>query len=175
MSSLFEEIYKLKLIQRRGWILRDCCKEVGRTESDAEHCFSCMMLAIEIMEREKLDLDQLKVLKIIAVHELCEIDAGDHTPIDDITLEEKYRLELEGVKRLAKEHDLPWVLDLWLEFEEAKTPEAKFAKQMDKLDCIMQSKVYSKLEGRSELYQEFYEHGKNKIGDYQKYLDEIEI
>lgn len=175
MSSLFEEIYKLKLILRKGWVIRDCCKEAGRNESDAEHCFSCMMLAIEIMERERLDLDQLKVLKIIAVHELCEIDAGDHTPIDDITLEEKYNLELEGVKRLSKEYNLPWVLDLWLEFEENKTPEAQFAKKMDKLDCIMQSKVYAKMEGREELFQEFYDFGKERVGEFSKYLDEIKF
>lgn len=171
--TFFEEIFKLKNILREGWQVRDCWREVGRAESDADHSFSCAILALYIMEREKLDLDHEKVLKLLLIHELCEIDAGDHTPIDDINSDEKFRLEYAGIQRLSDEYDMDWMEELWLEFEEKKTPEARFAKMIDKLECVMQSKIYSKTSNRPELFEEFYLNAEHIVKDYKKFIDEI--
>ena len=92
MTDLYKEIYKLKQLLRRGWLLRNV---PNRTESDAEHCFSMMILALEFMSKNNLDVDPLKVLKMIAYHELCEIDAGDTTIVDNVPKEEKYKKEFE--------------------------------------------------------------------------------
>lgn len=171
MTKLYEEIFKLKTLKRKGWVIRNITdKETGRVESDAEHVFTMAMLAIEIMQREKLQLDELKVIKMVLYHELCEIDAGDHTPYDDITLEDKYAKELAGVERLAREYDMPEILSIWKEFEENKTPEAKFVKKIDKLEAIMQSQIYSKQIGDDKLFNEFFETSKEVIGDLKKYL-----
>ena len=157
MTDLYREIYKLKQLLRRGWLLRSV---PNRTESDAEHCFSMMILALELMNKNNLDVDQLKVLKMIAYHELCEIDAGDTTIVDNIPKEVKYKNEYEGIKRIAKLANMPEIEDLWLEFEERKTKEAKFVKMLDKYDAVMQSKIYSEEYNMPELYNEFYNNGK---------------
>ena len=87
--TFYEEIAKMKNILRKGWLIRNVAEKCGgRVESDAEHTFSMILLALEIMSKRKLNLNQEKVLKMIAYHELCEIDYGDHTPMDNIPKQE---------------------------------------------------------------------------------------
>ncbi len=155
--ALFDEIFKMKNLLRRGWIIREI---PNRTESDAEHCYSMIMLALEIMNKNDLNLDQLKVLKMIAYHELGEIDTGDITPVDNVDRKEKYQKELVGVTRISQEYEMPEILSLWLEFEENKTPEAQFVKKLDKFDCVLQSEIYSKEYNRPELFEEFKTNGR---------------
>ncbi len=172
-SKLYGEIYKLKNILRKGWLVRNVGNiKTGRVESDAEHTFSMCMLAMEIMAKSDKykNLDQLKVYKMILVHELCEIDAGDHTPYDKITLQEKFDMELACVKRLAKECKMPELLNLWLEFEENKSPEAMFVKKMDKLDAIMQAKIYSEERKNDAIFNDFKNYTKNISDEFDNYL-----
>lgn len=173
MSKLYCEIYKLKNILRKGWLIRDAGNiSTGRVESDAEHTFSMCILAMEIMAKSDKynNLDELKVYKMILAHELCEIDAGDHTPFDKITKQEKYDMELACVKRIATECEMPELLSLWLEFEENKTAEAQFVKKIDKLDAIMQSKIYSKERKNNELFDEFKSYSKAIADEFEIYL-----
>ena len=165
MTKLFDEVFKLKNLLRRGWILREL---PNRTESDAEHCYSMIMLALEIMSKNDLKLDQLKVLKMIAYHELGEIDAGDLTIVDNVPKDVKYQNEYAGVKRIAEEYEMPEILELWLEFEENKTPEAQFVKKLDKFDCVLQSKIYSEKYNKPELFEEFKFNGKEYYTDMKK-------
>lgn len=166
MAKLFDEVFKMKNLLRRGWTLRDI---PNRTESDAEHCYSMIMLALEIMSKNDLKLDELKVLKMIAYHEIGEIDAGDFTPIDNITKKEKYEREYIGVKRISEEYEMPEILELWKEFEENKTPEAQFVKRIDKFDCVLQSKIYSEMYNKPELFEEFKENGKEYYEHMKKF------
>lgn len=166
MTKLFDEVFKMKNLLRRGWVL---CNIPNRTESDAEHCYSMIMLALEIMSKNDLKLDQLKVLKMIAYHELGEIDAGDFTPADNISKEDKYNKELIGVTRISNEYEMPEILELWKEFEECKTAEAQFVKKLDKFDCVLQSKVYSEKYDRPELFEEFKSNGKDYYYDMKKF------
>lgn len=165
MAKLFDEVFKMKNLLRRGWVLREI---PNRTESDAEHCYSMIMLALEIMSKNDLKLDQLKVLKMIAYHELGEIDTGDFTPVDKIDRKEKYNREFEGVKRISEQYEMPEILELWKEFEANTTPEAQFVKKLDKFDCVLQSKVYSELYDRPELFEEFKSNGKEYYQDMKK-------
>ena len=165
MTKLFDEIFKMKNLLRRGWTLRDV---PNRTESDAEHCFSMIVLALEIMAKNNLELDQLKVVKMIAYHEIGEIDAGDFTPVDNITKKEKYEKEYACVKRISEQYEMPEILELWKEFEENKTPEAQFVKKLDKFDCVLQSKVYSEIYDKPELFEEFKTNGRAYYDDMKK-------
>ena len=72
---------------------------------------------------------------MIAYHELREIDYGDHTPMEKIEKQEKYDNELKCIQRLAEQHQIPEILELWKEFEQGKSPEAVFVKKIDKLDA----------------------------------------
>lgn len=161
-KNFYEEIFALKNVIRRGWILRNV---EGRLESDAEHTMSMIFLAIFLMQKNELKLDELKVIKMAAFHELCEIDAGDITPVDHIDKKTKYENELRAIERISSEYNMPEIKELWLEFEENKTPEAQFVKKLDKFDAVMQAKIYSeKGLAKPEVYDEFYQNSK-KIAD----------
>lgn len=140
-------------------------------ESDAEHTFSMIILALEIMSKEKLKLNQEKVLKLIAYHELCEIDYGDHTPFDNISKEEKFENELKCIKRISKECDMPEILDYWIEFEKGESTEAIFAKKIDRLDAVMQSRIYSDLKHDDSLFEEFSSNSHGVYEEYKKYVE----
>ena len=169
MSNLYSEIFKLKQELRKGWIERNVCCN-NRVESDAEHIFSCSILALEIMEKERLNLDKLKVLKMLLYHELGEIDYGDHTPQEHISKEEKHQKEKVCLERISKECKNPEILKLWLEFEERKTPESIFVYEMDKLDAIVQSKIYAQKCNKPQVFEEFYNNNKLIAKKYKKYI-----
>lgn len=171
MTKLYEEIYKLKNLQRSGWLMKNAHdKNSGRVESDAEHTFSMAVLALEIINKEKLDLDTEKVLKMIVYHELGEIDVGDFTPYDNITKQEKYELEKQCIARLANENDMPEILDLWVEYEACESPEAQFVDEIDRLDAVLQSKIYSKEVDNDKIFDEFYTRAQKIADKYKKYL-----
>ena len=124
------------------------------------------------MKEKALRLNHEKVFKLILSHELGEIDAGDITLVDGVSKEEKYNKEKIAIERIAESYDMPEMKDLWLEFEESKTKEAKFVKVIDKLDAVMQSKIYSKLNNKPEVFEEFYNNSKEVIKGYEKYLED---
>ena len=171
--KLYNELFGLKKILRRGWILRNAYYSDGRCESDAEHIFSMSMLAFEILEKEKLDLDRTKVYEMILCHEVGEIEAGDITIVDNVPKKVKYDKELACVQRIANSYNMHNMLKLWREFEENTTPEAKFVKQIDKLDSVMQAKIYAQHNSQPQLFEEFYNGHKDEIDPkYLKYIDD---
>ena len=170
MTYLYNEIYKLKTLLRRGWLSRKVCKD--RYESDAEHIFSTCMIALEIIERRKLQLDVGKTLKMILYHEIGEIEVGDIIPADHVSLEDKYQKEYQVVKKISERSNMPEMLSLWLEFEENKTPEAQFVKKVDKLDAVMQSKIYSEQQNNDALFDEFYTTSKHAVEDFDDIIFE---
>ena len=164
--TFYEEIAKLKQIKRRGWTMHNIPK--NRLETDAEHTFSMIMLALELMQKNDLKLDQLKVIKMIAFHELCEIDAGDTTPADKISAQEKYDKEYNCIKRLSKTYDMPEIETLWLEYENQTSPEGKFVEMIDRVDAILQSEIYSKEFNNPEIEKDFKLHAKQMYEEFKK-------
>lgn len=139
---------KLKNIIRTGW--KDWNVQRERLESVAEHIYGVQMLAIAMKSEYKYDIDIMKVIFMLAIHELGEAVIGDLTQFQ-ISREEKEKLEHEAVSKI-----LNGILDgeviekLFLEFDAHVTPEAKFAYQCDKLECDLQSKLYDE-EGLVDL------------------------
>lgn len=168
--GIYDEAYKLKNLIRSGWVILLGDKKDMRLESDAEHTFSMCILALEIMKKENLVLDQAKVLKMILYHEFGEIDAGDIALTDKIARVGKYDKEKTCMQRISKDCDMAEMLELWLEFEEGKTPEARFVKMIDRLDGLKQSKIYSEKAGRPEIFEEFYANSYEVVKDYLKYV-----
>jgi len=129
MFNFYEKISKLKNVERKGWKIRDVKNpENNRVESDAEHTFSMCMLAIKIMNAENLKLNQEKVLKMCLYHDLCEIEAGDTTPFDNLTKQAKYDKEIESIISVSYVADMPEILNLWKEFEEYLGAKGKLKK-----------------------------------------------
>ncbi|MBR2909173.1 MAG: HD domain-containing protein [Clostridia bacterium] len=169
MSKFYEEISKLKDVLRRGWILRGLGE--NRVESDAEHTYSMCLLAMEIMSKRNLKLDQLKVYKLILCHELGEIDVGDITPVDGVSKAEKMVKESKCIERISKVANMPEIIELAREYEERQTEESKFVKIIDKLDCVLQAKLYAYKYDRQDIYQEFYSNAYDLIKDYIEFIE----
>ena len=131
---------KLKDVIRTGWIDWKVNRE--RVESIAEHIFGVQMLAIAMKSEYQYDVDLLKVIYMIAIHELGETVIGDLTQfqIDKI---QKEKIEHEAVhKILSSLIDGEQIEKLFLEFDAHETTEAMFAYQCDKLECDIQCKLY---------------------------------
>ena len=132
---------RLKNVIRKGWI------EIGissdRIESDAEHVYGTLILAIAINSEYKLNLDMYRVLKMLTLHETEEILMTDYTVRDNITREEKLSTGkicvAKVVSGLAEEKEIK---DLLYEFSTRSTPEAIFAHLIDKIECDFQAKLY---------------------------------
>jgi len=131
---------KLKNIIRTWWIYWNVQRE--RVESIAEHIFGTQMLALAMKSEYNYDIDIMKVIYMLAIHELWETIIWDLTPIQ-ISREEKEKIEHEAVhKILSSLIDGKEIEELFLEFDSHKTPEAIFAYQCDKLECDLQCKLY---------------------------------
>src|SRR5690606_23550083 len=98
-----------------------------RFENDAEHSWHLAMMAIILHNRATQDIDLFKVIKLLLVHDLVEIDAGDTFAYDTVGQTDKLERETRAARRLfgmlPKEQEEE-LMDLWLEFERKETPEA---------------------------------------------------
>lgn len=131
---------KLKSVIRTGW--KDWHVQRDRIESVAEHIYGVQMLAIAMKFEYEYDVDIMKVIFMLAVHELGETVIGDLTQFQ-ISRDEKEKCEHEAVhKILGGLLDGEVIEDLFLEFDAHETKEALFAYQCDKLECDLQSKLY---------------------------------
>lgn len=130
----------LKNVIRSGWKTWNVKKD--RIESIAEHIFGTQMLAIAMKSEYNYDLDIMKVIYMLAIHELGEILIGDYMPFE-ISIEDKKKIEHEAVhKILSGLIEGNQIEELFLEFDAHKTKEAIFAFECDKLECNIQCKLY---------------------------------
>ena len=131
---------KLKDVVRTGW--KDWSVKRHRVESVAEHIYGVQMLAIAMWSEYKYDIDIRKVITMISVHEMEETIIGDITCFQK-NKEEKQKIGHKAVVEIFKKlSNADEIKSLIFEFDERKTPEAKFAYFCDKLECDIQSKLY---------------------------------
>ena len=99
------------------------------------------LMAMVLGDRQ--DLDTLKLVKMCLIHDLPEVIAGDITPHDGITPEEKHQREQAAMEMLTRDFsDGEAYLNLWQEYEAQQTLEAQLARQIDKLEMALQSAEY---------------------------------
>lgn len=124
------EIDKVKQIFRNTVLM-----DASRRENDAEHAWHMAMGAMVLAEYANDDnLDMLKVFKMILIHDIVEIDAGDTFAYADVDWREKAEKEKKAAERIfgmLPEDQAKELKEIWNEFEDAETPEAKFANAMD--------------------------------------------
>lgn len=131
---------RLKNVIRTGWKNWNVQRE--RIESVAEHIFGVQMLAIAMKSEYQYDVDIMKVIFMLTVHELGETVIGDLTQFQ-ISKDEKEKLEHQAVNKiLSGLLDGNQIEQLFLEFDAHNTKESIFAYQCDKLECDLQSKLY---------------------------------
>jgi len=130
------EADKLKNVLRQNVVIG-----TTRNENSAEHSWHLALMALLLSEyaREK-GLDLFRVVKMVLIHDLVEIDAGDTFCYDEAAHEDKEERELAAARRifnLLPEDQAREMWDLWREFEEQKTPEARFANSLDRFQPLL--------------------------------------
>ena len=134
---------QLKYKIRSGWDENHWNVSKERLESIAEHVFGTCILALSIDSEFKTNLDIDKVIKMLVLHEIGEVVIGDITPFDNVTPEEKMKIEHEAMKKVIGDLvNKEEFLSLLFEFDEKKTKESIFAHHCDKLEADIQAKVY---------------------------------
>lgn len=152
--KVYMELNHLKQLYRQGWLHRGVPAE--RCESVAEHCFGVATLALLLADAHFPDLDRDKLLRMALLHELGEIYAGDLTPADRVPVDEKHRREADSVSRvLGGVPEGQKYLESWREYAEGESAEARFVREVDRLEMGLQALVYER-QGFAEL-SEFYE------------------
>ncbi|MBI3944127.1 MAG: HD domain-containing protein [Chloroflexi bacterium] len=141
LVQAYFEFCHLKQLYRQGWLRRGVPPE--RCESVAEHTFGVAVLALFLCDAYYPQLDQLKVLRTALLHDFGEIYVGDLTPVDEITTAEKHRQEQEAIDQvLAKLPNGAAYVALWQAYAGEETPEARFVRQVDRLELVLQATVY---------------------------------
>ena len=140
LIEFFRELIKLKKTQRSGWIVSG----VKNVESVADHSFMTTLMVL-ILGKEK-DIDLGKSLKMAIIHDIAECRIGDVITWENfhMTKDVKKEIEEEAMKNLlsilgeqGKEY-----FDIWKEYEERKTKEARFVKAIDNLEMVLQALEY---------------------------------
>lgn len=156
---------RLKRLRRTGWVDRG----VDDPESGAAHSWGVALLAW-MLARDQPELDRDRVLLLGVVHDLPEAVAGDPTPFDDVrdasgvipadhfatapgysdaARAAKQQAEAAALDEMLR--DLPSDLAgelraAWLEYEQGETAEARFVRQIDKLETLLQAEDYRDLQ-----------------------------
>jgi putative hydrolase of HD superfamily len=139
--SAFFEFAHLKQLYRQGWLKRGVPPE--RCESVAEHSLGVAILALWLSQACFPELDATKVLWMALLHDFGEIYTGDLIPSDAVKSNEKHFREKQSVQQvLGKLPQGGRYLEIWEEFEQGETQEAKFIRQIDRLEMGFQAGIY---------------------------------
>ena len=130
------EVDKLKNVLRRTSVTGS-----GRPENSAEHTWHIVLMTVTLAEHSAFpDLDVLRVIKMLLIHDVVEIDAGDTFGYDTAGHADKREREVKAAERLFGLLPADQAVEfraLWEEFEATATPEAKFALAMDRVQAVM--------------------------------------
>uniref|UniRef100_A0A8D0C742 5'-deoxynucleotidase HDDC2 n=1 Tax=Salvator merianae TaxID=96440 RepID=A0A8D0C742_SALMN len=156
MASLLQFLKlvgQLKRVPRTGWVYR----KVANPESVSDHMYR---MAIMAMVTEDKTLNKDKCIRLALVHDMAECIVGDIAPADNISKEEKHRREEEAMKHLTQllsEELRKEIYELWEEYESQSSAEAKFVKELDQCEMILQALEYEELEKKPGRLQDFYD------------------
>lgn len=135
--EFIKEIDKLKYIQRKT-----CLFNSNRHENDAEHSWHLAVMAVVLAGHANEPVDILKVIKMLLIHDIVEIDAGDTFIYDmqkDHNNTDEERLAANRIFGLLPKEQADELIAVWEEFEAGETAEAKFARSMDRLEPLLQN------------------------------------
>jgi putative hydrolases of HD superfamily len=130
---------KLKYELRHSWLSN------GRRESVAEHTWRTTLMAVLIVPKLSVRADMEKLLKMLIIHDLAEAEAGDIPAFDTLNNKglktEKRRKEIKAIENIRNtlgDDTGQELYELWFEFEDQETTEAKIANALDKLEAQIQ-------------------------------------
>ena len=130
------EVDRLKEVFRQT-----LCTQSRRAENDAEHSWHLCLAVIVLAEHaNEPRLDVLRVLKMLIIHDLVEIDAGDTFAYDTARMADQHEREARAADRIFGLLPADQCLEfrgLWDEFEAKATPEARFAAAIDRFQPVL--------------------------------------
>ena len=129
------ELDKIKKIGRQTYL-----SDASRKENDAEHSWHLALMAFVLADYSNEPIDVLKTMKMVLLHDVIEIDAGDTYAYDTEANKTKRERELKAADRifgLLPEAQKSEYRGLWDEFETMETPESKFANMLDKVQPLL--------------------------------------
>lgn len=130
--NLLIELDQLKNVLRRTRVK----SANGRLENSGEHSWHVALMAVLMEEHANAPVDICRVMKMLLIHDVVEIDAGDTFVYDTAATKEQAEKEVKAAERLfgmLPSEQGKELLDLWHEFEAAQTDDAKYAKALDRL------------------------------------------
>ncbi|BAL23903.1 HD family hydrolase [Azoarcus sp. KH32C] len=133
--AFLKEIDRLKSIVRLTPLI-----DRSRRENSAEHSWHLAMYALVLAEHAAGTVDVLRVVKMLLIHDIVEIDAGDvpfHVPATHAGQAERERLAAERLFGLLPGAQAAEFRELWFEFEAAESDDAKFAKALDRFQPML--------------------------------------
>lgn len=129
------EIDKVKNIFRQTYLA-----DKNRKENDAEHSWHIALMAILLQEYAEETVDVLRVMTMVLIHDLVEIDAGDTYAYDEVGAATKRERELQAAGRIfgiLPEDQGNYFRELWDEFEAYETADAKYAHLLDNFQPLL--------------------------------------
>ena len=133
--SFLVEIDKLKSVFRQTYLA-----DSSRKENDAEHSWHFALYALVLAEHAAGEIDVSRVVKMALIHDIVEVDAGDNYVYDrqgDGSIEERERAAAERIFGLLPARQAGEFRALWEEFEAGKTPDARCARALDRLQPLL--------------------------------------
>jgi len=144
-SRLEKQIEFCREIDKEKFIGRQTYLTGGeRKENDAEHAWHMAIMTVLLSEYANEEIDVLKTVTMLLIHDLVEIDAGDTYAYDEESKKTQKQRELAAADRifgLLPEDQQKKFRGLWEEFEAEETPEARFARTMDNIQPTMLNDV----------------------------------
>lgn len=141
LDRLDKQMEFIKEIDKEKFINRHTLLTGGkRRENDAEHAWHASVMAILLSEYSNEKIDIFKTVFMILIHDIIEVYAGDTYAYDEEAKKDQAKREEEAAKKIfaiLPDDQKKLLYDTWREFEERKTPEAKFARVMDNLQPMM--------------------------------------
>lgn len=137
--SFLKEIDKLKNVIRKSPLL-----DQSRRENSAEHSWHLAMYAWVLAEHADNTINIDRVIRMLLIHDIVEIDAGDHPIHESTQTDNQHELEMRAAERifgLLPEALGNKMMTLWLEFEEGKSNDAAFAKSLDRFQPLIHNVV----------------------------------
>ena len=112
----------------------------GRPENDAEHSWALCLFVMTLSEHSNTPIDVLRVMKMLLIHDIVEIDAGDTFAYDTQRQADQHEREAAAATRifgLLPEDQAAEFRGLWDEFEDRETPDARFAHAIDRCQAML--------------------------------------
>jgi putative hydrolase of HD superfamily len=155
MIAFLRQVNKLKHLSRTGWVRNG----IENPESVASHMWRMGIMSMLITS--DCQVNKERCLKMCLIHDLAECIVGDITPHDGVSEEDKHQIETNAIEQMrnnllyglnteSDQYDkelksvVDEMLDLFEEYEQNATPEAKLVKDFDKFDMILQADEYEK-------------------------------